>query len=77
MMASACGVPLESSYFEALNRENVLLVDVNETPIERIAPLDIQTSAKTYRFDILTWTLVLLRDSRNAFVGGRLWPICT
>jgi hypothetical protein len=25
---------------------------------------------------IIIWTLALLRDSRNAFVGGRLWPIC-
>ena len=31
-------VPLESGYFEAYNRDNVLLVDVNETPIESITP---------------------------------------
>ena len=31
-------VPLESGYFEAYNRDNVLLVDLNETPIERITP---------------------------------------
>jgi hypothetical protein len=34
-------VPLESGYFEAFNRENVLLVDVNETPIECITPAGI------------------------------------
>src|SRR6476469_4486738 len=29
-------VPLETKYFEAFNRDNVELVDVNETPIERL-----------------------------------------
>jgi hypothetical protein len=31
-------VPLESGYFEAYNRDNVLLVNLNEKPIERITP---------------------------------------
>jgi cation diffusion facilitator CzcD-associated flavoprotein CzcO len=46
-------VPLESGYFEAYNRDNVLLVDLNETPIERITPHGIKTSDKEYEFDIL------------------------
>ncbi len=29
-------IPLETEYYEAYNRDNVLLVDVSETPIERI-----------------------------------------
>jgi cation diffusion facilitator CzcD-associated flavoprotein CzcO len=48
-------VPLESGYFEAYNRDNVLLVDVNETPIERITPNGIRTSDKEYEFDILVY----------------------
>jgi len=48
-------VPLESGYFEAYNRDNVLLVDLNETPIERITPGGIKTSAKEHGFDILIY----------------------
>ncbi len=48
-------VPLESGYFEAYNRDNVLLVDVNETPIESITPNGIRTSDKEYEFDILIY----------------------
>ena len=48
-------VPLESGYFEAFNRDNVLLVDVNETPIECITPIGIKTSEKEYEFDILVY----------------------
>ena len=31
-------VPLESGYYEVYNQDNVTLVDINETPIERITP---------------------------------------
>jgi cation diffusion facilitator CzcD-associated flavoprotein CzcO len=48
-------VPLESGYFEAFNRDNVLLVDVNETPIERITPNGVRTSGNEYEFDILIY----------------------
>ena len=48
-------VPLESGYFEAFNRDNVLLVDVNDTPIERITPNGIKTREKEYEFDILIY----------------------
>ena len=48
-------MPLESGYFEAYNRDNVLLVDVNETPIECITPVGIKTSEKEYEFDILVY----------------------
>jgi len=48
-------VPLESGYFEAYNRDNVLLVDVNETPIECITPSGIRTREREYEFDILVY----------------------
>ncbi len=37
-------IPLETNYYEAYNRDNVLLVDINETPIERITPKGLKTS---------------------------------
>ena len=49
-------VPLESGYFEAYNRDNVLLVDtMNDEPIERITPNGIKTSKKEYQFDFLIY----------------------
>jgi cyclohexanone monooxygenase len=33
-------VPLETNYFEAYNRDNVHLVDIGETPIERVTETD-------------------------------------
>jgi cation diffusion facilitator CzcD-associated flavoprotein CzcO len=48
-------VPLESGYYEAFNRDNVLLVDLNATPIERITPDGLETSDKDYQFDILVY----------------------
>ena len=48
-------IPLESGYYEAFNRDNVLLVDVRETPIERITAKGIKTSEKEYEFDIIIY----------------------
>ncbi len=48
-------VPLESGYFEAYNRDNVLLVDLNETPIERITPSGVKTAEREYEFDMLVY----------------------
>jgi cation diffusion facilitator CzcD-associated flavoprotein CzcO len=46
-------LPLETFYYEVYNRDNVELVDINETPIERITAVGIKTSAKEYNFDII------------------------
>jgi cation diffusion facilitator CzcD-associated flavoprotein CzcO len=53
-------VPLESGYFEVYNQPNVRLVDLNETPIERITPRGIKvrgikTSDTEYEFDIIIY----------------------
>ena len=48
-------VPLETQYFEVYNQDNVLLVDLNETPIERITPKGIRTSDTEYEFDLLIY----------------------
>jgi cation diffusion facilitator CzcD-associated flavoprotein CzcO len=46
-------LPLETFYYEVYNQDNVELVDLKETPIERITPSGIKTSAREYAFDIL------------------------
>jgi cation diffusion facilitator CzcD-associated flavoprotein CzcO len=46
-------VPLESGYYEVYNRDNVVLVDLNETPIERITDKGIKTTAAEYELDII------------------------
>ena len=48
-------VPLETQYFEVYNRDNVELVDIRQTPIERITPNGIQTSDAEYEFDIIIY----------------------
>jgi cation diffusion facilitator CzcD-associated flavoprotein CzcO len=46
-------LPLESGYFEVYNQDNVLLVDLLETPIARITPVGIETTGAEYEFDII------------------------
>ena len=48
-------VPLETNYYEAYNHEHVHLVDISETPIERIVPEGIRTSDATYEFDVIIY----------------------
>jgi cation diffusion facilitator CzcD-associated flavoprotein CzcO len=46
---------MESGYYEAYNRPNVSLVDLRETPIERITETGIVTSAGEQPFDVIIW----------------------
>ena len=48
-------LPLETFYYEVYNQDNVELVDIAETPIERITPDGIKTSAAEYQFDIIVY----------------------
>ncbi len=48
-------VPLETRYYEVYNQPNVLLVDINATPIRRITPTGIETSDAEYAFDIIIY----------------------
>jgi cation diffusion facilitator CzcD-associated flavoprotein CzcO len=48
-------VPMETNYFEAYNRANVHLVDVNETPIERITAKGIKTTEREHEFDVIVY----------------------
>ncbi len=48
-------VPLETNYYEVYNQDNVQLVDIRETPIERITPDGIKTSDAAYAFDLIVY----------------------
>jgi cation diffusion facilitator CzcD-associated flavoprotein CzcO len=48
-------VPLETRYLEAYNRSNVHLVDISETPIERVTETGLRTTARDYDFDIIVY----------------------
>ena len=48
-------VPLETNYLEAFNRDNVRLVDISETALERVTPHGIQTSDEHFDLDIIVY----------------------
>ena len=48
-------VPMETKYYEVYNQDNVTLVDLTETPIERITPTGIKTSEAAYDFDMIIY----------------------
>lgn len=58
-------LPLETHYFEAYNRDNVRLVSLGETPIERITRTGIQTSAEHIELD-----LIVFATGFNAITGA-------
>jgi cation diffusion facilitator CzcD-associated flavoprotein CzcO len=58
-------VPMETRYYEAYNKPNVHLVDIAETPIERITPTGIRTSERDYDFDIIVYA-----TGFDAITGG-------
>jgi cation diffusion facilitator CzcD-associated flavoprotein CzcO len=47
--------PFVTGYFEAFNRPNVSLVDLQETPIVRVTPTGIETTDGLREFDIIVW----------------------
>ncbi len=46
---------LDTNYYQTFNRDNVELVDIRETPIERITKAGIRTSEKEYPFDLIVF----------------------
>jgi cation diffusion facilitator CzcD-associated flavoprotein CzcO len=48
-------VPLESGYYEVFNQPNVELVDLRETPIERVTETGIRTSDRERAFDMIIY----------------------
>ena len=58
-------VPLETHYFEAYNRDNVELVDSSDTPIVRITPTGIDTTDRSFEFDVIVYS-----TGFDAFTGA-------
>ena len=49
-----CKRPIvDNGYFEMFNRDNVTLVDLRKTPIERVTPTGIQTASAFYQVDVI------------------------
>ena len=48
-------VPLETNYYEVYNQPNVTLIDIKETPIERITPTGIKTTEREFEFDVIVY----------------------
>lgn len=44
---------VDTDYFASFNRDNVTLVDLNETPIEEITPKGVRTSAGLFEVDVI------------------------
>ena len=47
--------PIDADYFETYNRDNVELISIRETPLERITSKGIKTSDREYEFDIIVF----------------------
>ncbi|MCC6707100.1 MAG: NAD(P)/FAD-dependent oxidoreductase [Gammaproteobacteria bacterium] len=58
-------VPLETGYFETYNRDNVELVDSGETPIKTITPDGLETSNRSFEFDVIIYS-----TGFDAFTGA-------
>jgi len=71
-------LPLETRYYEAYNRDNVRLVDLSESPIERFTRDGIQTTAAHHDLDLIVFATgfdaITGAFDRMAIrgVGGRL-----
>jgi cyclohexanone monooxygenase len=48
-------LPLDTNYYQTFNRPNVELVDLRETPIERITAGGIRTTAADHRLDVIVY----------------------
>ena len=67
-------VPMESGYYDVYNQQNVRLVDLKETPIERITENGIRTSSEDLEFDLIIYATgfdAILGSFRNMDFRGR------
>ena len=48
---------VDTDYFETYNRQNVSLVDVRETPIQRIEPNGVRVAGRLYEVDVIVYAL--------------------
>ncbi|GLZ55319.1 NAD(P)/FAD-dependent oxidoreductase [Actinomycetospora sp. NBRC 106378] len=61
--------PVDSGYFETFNRENVDLVDMRETPLDRITERGIRTTAEEIELDTIVFA-----TGFDAMTGALLKP---
>ena len=47
--------PIDSGYFEAFNRDNVTLVNIRKTPLERITAQGVKTSTQEIQADVIVF----------------------
>ena len=65
-MASARGAcRMETQYYEVYNQPNVELVDIKDTPIERITPNGLKTSEREFEFDMIIYATGFDADHRQ------------
>lgn len=67
-------VPMETGYYEVYNQDSVRLVDLNETPFERMTETGIRTTAEDLEFDIVIFATgfdAILGSFRNMDFRGR------
>ena len=62
--------PMETTYYDVFNQPNVQLVDVKETPIERVTATGIRTTDAEYDLDIIIFATRFDSISR---VPTRAW----
>lgn len=48
-------VPMETRYYEACDRDNVQLIDINDTPIETVTETGIRTSERDFDVDLIVY----------------------
>ena len=58
---------VDTGYYETYNRPNVSLIDVSESPIERILPRGVMTAGRTHEIDLL-----ILATGFDAMTGALL-----
>ena len=66
--------PLDTNYFETFNKENVLLVDASDAPIEEITPNGIRAGGKEHELDIIVFATgfdALTGPLKNLGIRGR------
>ena len=57
--------PLEDGFYDLFDQEHVRLVDINETPVERVTERGIRTSEEEMEFDV-----IICATGYDAVTGG-------
>jgi len=66
--------PLDTNYYETFNKDNVLLVDASDAPIEEITPTGIRAGGQEHQLDIIVFATgfdALTGPLKNLGIRGR------